>query len=62
MKDGYVALRASKYACLAFAGGDCLIDIVANVFPRTGAVSERAPQEIGTGEIGGAAPTSEIDL
>jgi hypothetical protein len=48
--------------CFALAGGDRLIEIVANVFPGTGAVSQRVPQEIWTGEVGGAAPTTEIDL
>ena len=43
-------------------GRDCLIEVVADVFPRTGTVSERVPQEVGTGEIGWAAPTTEIDL
>jgi hypothetical protein len=32
------------------------------MFPGTGAVSERVAQEVGTGEIGWATPTSEIDL
>ena len=55
-------MESIQVCLLAFTGGDCLIDIVADVFPWTGAVSERAPQEIGTGEIGWAAPTSEIHL
>ena len=41
---------------------DRLIEIVADVIPRTGAVSQRVPQEVGTGEIGWAAPTTEIDF
>ena len=55
-------MESIQVCLLAFTGGDRLIDIVADVFPWTGVVSERAPQEIGTGEIGWAAPTSEIHL
>jgi len=39
-----------------------LIEIVADLVPRSGTVSERVAQKVGTGEIGGAAPTTEIDL
>jgi hypothetical protein len=62
LNDGYVCVESIEVCLLAFTGGDRLIEIVADVFPRTGAVSERVPQEIGTGEIGGAAPTTDIDL
>jgi hypothetical protein len=47
---------------LALSGGDRLIKVVADMFPRTGAVSERIPQEIGTDETGWAPSTSKIDL
>jgi hypothetical protein len=47
---------------LALLGVDCRIEVVANRFPGAGAVGERIPQEIGTGEIGRSAPTSKIDF
>ena len=62
LNDWHVCVESVEVCLLAFAGGDRLIEIVADVLPRTGAVSKRVPQEIGTGEIGGAAPTTEIDL
>jgi hypothetical protein len=62
VNDGHVCVESVEVCLLAFTGGDRLIEVVADVLPRTGAVSERVPQKIGTSEIGGAAPTSEIDL
>jgi len=62
LKDRYVCFESFEVCLLAFTGGDRLIEIIADVFPRTGAVSQRVPQEIGTGEIGWAAPLTEIDL
>ena len=35
---------------LSLAGRDCFIGVVADMFPRAGAVSERVPQETGTGK------------
>jgi len=58
----YVGIESFEVCLLAPSGGDRFIKVVANVFPGTGAVSQRVPQEVGTGEIGGAAPTSEIDF
>ena len=38
---------------LSLAGRDCFIGVVADMFPGAGAVSERVPQKIGTGKVGG---------
>ena len=46
---------------LAVSGGYCLMEVVPHWFPWTRTVRERIPQAIGTGEVGGAPPTSEID-
>src|SRR5262249_33294211 len=62
LNDGNIGFESFEVCLLALAGGDCLIKVIADVFPRTGAVSQRVPQEIGTSEVGGAAPTTEIDL
>ncbi len=43
-------------------GLDCGIEVITNGFPWSGAIAERIPQEIGTGEIGRSASTTEIDL
>ena len=56
-----VRIECLEVCLLAFTGGDRLIEIIADVFPRAGAVSKRVTQEIGAGEIGWA-PTSEIDF
>ena len=61
-RDSDICIKSFEIRLLALLGVNCGIEVVANCFPRTGAVSERVPQEIGTGEIGGAAPTTEIDL
>ena len=47
---------------LAHLGVNCSIEVVANRFPWTGTVGQRVSKEVRTGEIGGVAPTSEIDL
>src|SRR3954468_10665930 len=39
--NGYVCVQSIEVCLLAFTGGDRLIEIVADVFPRTSAVSER---------------------
>jgi hypothetical protein len=57
-----VCVESFEVCLLALAGGDRLIEILADMFPRTGAVSQRVPQKIGTSEIGWAAPTTEIDF
>jgi hypothetical protein len=57
-----VCVESVEVCLLAFTSGDWLIKVVADVFPRTSAISQRIPQEVGTGEIGGAAPTTEIDF
>jgi hypothetical protein len=62
LKDGDVCVESLEVCLLALTGGDRLFEIIANVFPWTGAVSQRVVQEIGTCEIGGAPPTSEVDL
>jgi hypothetical protein len=62
LNDWHVGIESLEICVLALPGGDCLIEVVADVFPRTGAVSKRVPQEVGTGEVCGAAPTTEIDL
>jgi hypothetical protein len=56
MNDRNVCLDSFEVCLPALLSGDCLIEVVADVFPRTGAVSQRVSKEIGTGEIGGAAP------
>jgi hypothetical protein len=60
--DGNVCIERFKICLLALLSVDCRVEVVANRFPWTGAVGERIPQEVRTGEIGGAAPTTEIDL
>jgi hypothetical protein len=62
LNNGHVCSESLKICLLAVSGGDCLIEVVANGFPRTGAVGQRIPQEIRTGEIRRSAPTSEIDF
>jgi len=57
LNDWHLGIESLEICLLAFTGCDRLIEVVADVFPRTGAVSERVPQEVGTGEIGWAAPT-----
>lgn len=55
-------MESFEVCLLALAGGDRLVEVVANCFPRTGAIGERIPQEVGTGEVGRSAPTSEVNL
>jgi hypothetical protein len=62
LNDGNVCVQGFEISLFAVSGGDRLVEVVADWFPRARAVSQRIPQEVGTGEIGGAAPTSEIDL
>jgi hypothetical protein len=62
LNDRNVCVESLKVSLLALSGGDRLVEVIADVFPWTGAVSQRIPQEIGTGEIGGAPSTSKIDL
>ena len=62
LNDGNVCVESLKICLLPLLGVDCRIEVVANGFPRTRAVSQRIPQEIGTGKVGGAAPTTENDL
>src|SRR6202007_1616257 len=62
VNDGHVCVESVEVCLLAFTGGDRLIKFVADVLPRTGAGGERIAQEVGTGEVCGAAPTTEIDL
>jgi hypothetical protein len=62
LNDRDVCVQSFEVCLLALAGGDRLIEIIANVFPRTGAVNQRIPQEIGTGKVGGSAPLTQIDL
>src|SRR5579864_9245200 len=62
LNDWDVGIQSFEICLLALLGFNCGIEVVANSFPRAGTVSQRIPQEVRTGEIGGAAPTSEIDL
>jgi hypothetical protein len=39
---------------LSLAGRDCFIGVVADMFPGADAVSERVPQETGTGKVRGS--------
>jgi hypothetical protein len=55
-------VESLKVSLLALSGGDRIVEVIAEVFPWTGAVSQRIPQEIRTGEIGWAPSTSKIDL
>jgi hypothetical protein len=41
LDDWDVGLKSFEICVLTLPGGDCLIEVVAAVFPRTGAVSER---------------------
>jgi hypothetical protein len=62
LNDRNVCVESFEVCLLAILGVDCGVEVVANRIPGTGAVSQRIPQEVRTSEIGGAAPTSEIDL
>jgi len=62
VNDRDICVESLEVCLLALSGGDRLIKVIANVFPRTGAISQRVPQEIGTREVDGAAPTTEIYL
>jgi len=62
LNDRDVCVESFEVCLLALTSGDCFIEVIADVFPRTGAVGKRVPQEIGTSEIGWAAPTTQIDL
>lgn len=62
LNDGNICIESFKVRLLALLGVDCRIEVVVNGLPRTGAVGERIPQEVGTGEIGRSAPASKIDL
>jgi hypothetical protein len=62
LNDRNIGVQSFEICLLALLGVDCGIEVVTNSFPRAGTVSQRIPQEVGTGEIGWAAPTSEIDL
>ena len=62
LNNWHVCVESFEVCLLALSGGDRFVEIVANRFPRTGAVSQRIPQEVRTSETGGTAPTSEIDL
>jgi len=62
LNDRDIGIQSFEICLLAVLGVNCGVEVVANRFPRTGTVSQRIPQEVRTTEIGGAAPTSEIDL
>jgi|SRR5580658_10354330 hypothetical protein len=49
-----VCIESFEVRLLSLAGRDCFIGVVADMFPGAGAVSERVPQETGTGKIGGS--------
>jgi integrase len=50
--DRNVRIECLEVRLLAFTGA-CLIKVVADVFPRTGAICKRVPQGIGTGSSWG---------
>jgi hypothetical protein len=62
LNDGHVCVESLDVCLLALLGVDCGIEVIADGVPRTSAVSKRVPQEVGTGEVGGAAPTPEINF
>ena len=62
LDDLDVCVEGVEVRLLALAGGNRLDVVIANVFPRTGAISQRISQEVGAGEVGWAASKSEIDL
>jgi len=62
LNDGDVCIESFKVCLLALLSVDCRIEVVADRFPWTGAVGERVPQEVGTGEIGRSTPAPKIDL
>jgi len=41
LNDRDVCVERVEVCLLALAGGDCFIEVIADVFPRTGAVSQR---------------------
>src|SRR5580704_677401 len=49
-----VCIESFEVRLLSLAGRDCFIGVVADMFPGAGAVSERVPQETGTGKVGGS--------
>ena len=61
-RNVHVCVESFEICLLALSGGDRLVEVVAGGFPWASAVSQRVPQEVGTSEIGGSAPTPEIDL
>jgi len=46
LNDRDVRIESLEVRLLALAGGDRFIEIIADVFPWAGAVSQRVPQEI----------------
>jgi len=62
VNDRDVCVESFEVCLLAFPGGDRPIQVIADVLPWAGTISQRVPKEVGTCEIGGAAPTTEIDL
>jgi hypothetical protein len=51
-----IGIESFKIRLLALAGSDCFVEVVANLFPWTAAVSDRVPQEIGTCKTVGRRP------
>src|SRR5580700_5145370 len=49
-----VCIESFEVRLLSLAGRDCFIGVVADMFPGAGTVSERVPQETGTGKVGGS--------
>ena len=60
LNDRNVCVENFEVCLFALGGDDRLIRIIADVLPRSGAVSER--RKYGPVRSAGAAPTSEIDL
>jgi hypothetical protein len=54
LNDRHVCVESFEVRLLALLGVNCRIKVVANRFLRTGAASQRIPQEVRTSEIGGA--------
>ena len=60
LHDRHVCVESFEVRLLALLGVNCRIEVVANRFPRTGAVGKRIPQEVRTSEIGGRRPRPRL--
>lgn len=58
---GDIRLQSVEISLLPLLRLDCLVEVVAARFPWTAAIRLGVPVEIGTSEVAGAEPGSEVD-